>query len=174
MKKTLTFSLCAVLVSALAYAADDAMTQEGTGSAAVAGRGEEKAFEEAKKLALRDAVEKAAGVLIQGDSLTLNSQLVRDRVFATSQGYVKKHDVVSKKNDPHVIACFTNIWLLDPLVHEAATNKLLDMSPIARLVVEPALVVVRTDSPFKTLKEFIDAAKAKPPPFRATSSRSPR
>jgi len=44
--------------------------------------------------------------------------------------------VVSKKNDPHVIACFTNIWLLDPLVQEAATNKLLDMSPIARLVVE--------------------------------------
>src|SRR5262249_24483729 len=70
--------------------------------------------------------------------------------------------LVSKKNDPHVIACFTNIWLLDPLVQEAATNKLLDMSPIARLVVEPALVVVRTDSPFKSLKEFIDAAKAKP------------
>src|SRR5262249_13766124 len=70
--------------------------------------------------------------------------------------------VVSKKNDPHVIACFTNIWLLDPLVQEAATNKLMDMSPIARLVVEPALVVVRADSQFKTLKEFIDAAKAKP------------
>jgi putative tricarboxylic transport membrane protein len=70
--------------------------------------------------------------------------------------------VVSKKNDPHVIACFTNIWLLDPLVQEAATNKLMDMSPIARLVVEPALVVVRTDSQIKTLKEFIDAAKAKP------------
>src|SRR5258705_2287457 len=70
--------------------------------------------------------------------------------------------VVSKKNDPHVIACFTNIWLIDPMVQEAATNKLIDMSPIARLVVEPALVVVRADSPIKTLKEFIDAAKAKP------------
>jgi len=70
--------------------------------------------------------------------------------------------VVSKKNDPHVIACFTNIWLIDPMVQEAATNRMQDMSPIARLVVEPALVVVRTDSPVKTLKEFIDAAKAKP------------
>jgi putative tricarboxylic transport membrane protein len=47
-------------------------------------------------------------------------------------------------------------------VQEAATNKLTDMSPIARLVVEPALVVVRADSQIKTLKEFIDAAKAKP------------
>jgi putative tricarboxylic transport membrane protein len=70
--------------------------------------------------------------------------------------------VVSKKNDPHVIACFTNIWLIDPLVQESATNRLQDMSPIARLVVEPALVVVRTDSPIKTLKEFLDAAKARP------------
>jgi putative tricarboxylic transport membrane protein len=70
--------------------------------------------------------------------------------------------VVSKKNDPHVIACFTNIWLIDPMVQQAATNKLADMSPIARLVVEPALVVVRSDSPIKTLNEFIEAAKAKP------------
>lgn len=70
--------------------------------------------------------------------------------------------VTSKKGDPHVIACFTNIWLLDPLVQEAATNKLVDMSPIARLVVEPALVVVRADSPFKTLPDFINAAKEKP------------
>jgi putative tricarboxylic transport membrane protein len=70
--------------------------------------------------------------------------------------------VVSKKNDPHVIACFTNIWLIDPMVQQAAANKLADMTPIARLVVEPALVVVRSDSPIKTLNEFIDAAKAKP------------
>jgi putative tricarboxylic transport membrane protein len=70
--------------------------------------------------------------------------------------------VVSKKGDPHVIACFTNIWLIDPLVQESATNKLADMVPIARLVVEPALVVVKADSQIKTLKEFIDMAKARP------------
>jgi putative tricarboxylic transport membrane protein len=70
--------------------------------------------------------------------------------------------VVSKKNDPHVVACFTNIWLIDPLVHQAATSRLVDMSPIVRLVVEPALVVVLADSPYKTLGQFIDAAKASP------------
>jgi len=70
--------------------------------------------------------------------------------------------VVSKKGDPHVIACFTNIWLIDPLLQQAANNRPQDMSPIARLVVEPALAVVRADSPFKTLGDFIDAAKQKP------------
>src|SRR5262245_43952561 len=70
--------------------------------------------------------------------------------------------VVSKKGDQQVIACFTNVWLVDPLVQEAATNRLVDMTPIARLVVEPALVVVRADSQFKTLPDFINAAKQKP------------
>src|SRR5262249_21655247 len=70
--------------------------------------------------------------------------------------------VVSKKNDPHVIACFTNIWLFNHMGQEAATNRMQNMSLITRLVVEPAMVVVRSDSSIKTLKEFIDAAKAKP------------
>jgi putative tricarboxylic transport membrane protein len=70
--------------------------------------------------------------------------------------------VVSKKGDPHVIACWTNVWITDTLVQEAATNKLTDMTPIARLVVEPALVVVKADSPLKSMADFIEAAKAKP------------
>ena len=70
--------------------------------------------------------------------------------------------VVSKKGDPHVIACWTNVWITDTLVQEAATNKLADMTPIARLVVEPALVVVKADSPIKSMADFIEAAKAKP------------
>ena len=83
--------------------------------------------------------------------------------------------VVSKKGDPHVIACFTNIWLIDPLVQQAATNRLHDMSPIARLVVEPALVVVLADSPYKSLGQFIEAAKAKPGQAAAgPAARSPR
>src|SRR5437879_11448890 len=51
--------------------------------------------------------------------------------------------VVGKRGDPHVIACWTNVWITDTLVQEAATNRLKDMTPIARLVVEPALVVVK-------------------------------
>src|SRR3954451_4631354 len=70
--------------------------------------------------------------------------------------------VVSKKGDPHVIACWTNVWITDALVQEAATNRLSDMTPIARLVVEPALVVVKADSPIKSMADFIATAKAKP------------
>ncbi len=70
--------------------------------------------------------------------------------------------VVGKRGDPHVIACWTNVWITDTLVQEAATNRLKDMTPIARLVVEPALVVVKADSPIKSLGDFLKAAKEKP------------
>ena len=70
--------------------------------------------------------------------------------------------VVSKKNDPYVIACFTNAWIVDTLLQKSAVNRLIEMSPIVRLVVEPALVVVRTDSQIKTMDDFIKLAKAKP------------
>src|SRR5437016_6660721 len=70
--------------------------------------------------------------------------------------------VVGKRGDPHVIACWTNVWITDTLVQEAATNRLKDMTPIARLVVEPALVGVKADSPLKSLRDFLKAAKEKP------------
>src|SRR5215475_7033834 len=70
--------------------------------------------------------------------------------------------VTEKAGDPHVISVFVNIWLTDPLVQQAATNKLIDMSPIALVQIEPALVVVLADSPHKTLADVIAAAKDKP------------
>lgn len=76
---------------------------------------------------------------------------------ATAASYV-----VSKKGDPHVIACYTNLWIVNTLLQKAATAKLSDMTPIIRLVVEPALVVVLASSPIKTMDDFIKMARAKP------------
>lgn len=68
-----------------------------------------------------------------------------------------------KSGDSHTIGVFTNVWLTDPLVQSAAKVLIYkDLTPIARMVAEPGLVVVKSDSSFKTLKEFVDAAKAKP------------
>ena len=42
-----------------------------------------------------------------------------------------------------------------------------DMTPVVRLVLEPAVVAVKSDAPYKTLKDFIDAAKAEAGPAQA-------
>lgn len=70
--------------------------------------------------------------------------------------------VMSKAGDANTIAVFANIWITDTLVQEAATARLVDMTPLAMINIEPGLVVVRADSPFKTLGDFVSAAKDKP------------
>ena len=88
-----------MLLASIAFAADPGIvTKEGTGQAAVTkGGDEQKGYDEALKQALRSAVEQVAGVMITADTVTLNSMLIKDQVFARASGYVKKYDVVSKK-----------------------------------------------------------------------------
>lgn len=70
--------------------------------------------------------------------------------------------VAGKKGDDHTIAIFTGIWYTNPLMLKEAKHSMKDLTPLVRLVMEPALIAVKADSPFKTLKDFIDAAKQKP------------
>jgi putative tricarboxylic transport membrane protein len=70
--------------------------------------------------------------------------------------------VTAAQGDNNMIALFASNWTSDYIVQKDATNSLQGLTPIANLIVEPALVVVKADSPFKTLKDFVDAAKAAP------------
>ncbi len=70
--------------------------------------------------------------------------------------------VAEKKGDTHAIAVFTGNWLTNPLTRKEAKFTVKDLTPVSRLVLEPALVAVKNDAPYKTLKDFIDAAKNNP------------
>lgn len=67
-----------------------------------------------------------------------------------------------KAGDSHTIAIYSSVWVTDSLTQEAATMTIDKLTPIAALVLEPALLVVKADSPHKSLKDFIEAARAKP------------
>src|SRR5258705_9306874 len=66
--------------------------------------------------------------------------------------------LLSKKGDSDTIGIFTTVWIIDPLLQQQATTRLTDLTLIARLIFEPALVVVKADSPFQSLSDFINAA----------------
>ena len=100
--RSLKFAAMFLVVGSLSWAQATVVSKEGTGEAAVVGNDNDKAFNEAKERALRSAVEQAAGVKIDADTLTVNNQLVRDQVFANTSGYVKSFDIVSKKNEKGV------------------------------------------------------------------------
>jgi len=74
--------------------------------------------------------------------------------------------LAGKKGDGHTIAVFTNTWLATPLAAKAPAHTVKDFTPIARLVLEPTIAVVRGDSPYRDLADFVAAAKKSPGTLR--------
>ena len=58
---------------------------------------------------------------------------------------------------PTTYALHTAAWILTPILAEEARSTIWEMTPIARLVLEASLILVRTDAPYATLKDFIEA-----------------
>ncbi len=85
-------------------------------------------------------------------------------------GAVAMAYVAEKKGDPHTIAFYTTVWLTAPLTSKEASVQFLDLTPIANLIYDPSLVIVRPDAPYKTLNEFIEAAKKNPGQLRQAGS----
>lgn len=92
-----------LLVASVANAEATIVVREGRGEAAVVNKDEPAAFEAARQQALRDAVEQAAGVRIDADTVAVNNQLVRDQVFANTSGYVKKFELLDRKLEKGVV-----------------------------------------------------------------------
>src|SRR5688572_27223917 len=74
--------------------------------------------------------------------------------------------LAEKKGDPHTIGFFTGVWVTNPLTTTEATVTVKDLTPIVRLMLEPAVVAVKADSPYKNMKDFIEAAKKSPNQLR--------
>ncbi len=77
-------------------------------------------------------------------------------------GAVAAAYLAEKKGDQHTIGFFTGVWLTNPLTRDEAKVTLRDLTPIARLVLEPALIAVKADAPYKSLGDFVAAAKQNP------------
>jgi putative tricarboxylic transport membrane protein len=74
-------------------------------------------------------------------------------------GAVAAAYLAEKAGDQNTIGFFTGVWLTGPLTSAEAKVTLRDLTPIARLVLEPALIAVKADAPYRTLADFISAAK---------------
>ena len=70
--------------------------------------------------------------------------------------------LAGKKGDDHTIAIFTNTWVATPLTSKAAKYTVKDLTPLVRLVLEPTIAVVNASSPYKSMNDFVEAAKKSP------------
>jgi len=74
--------------------------------------------------------------------------------------------LAEKKGDTHTIGFFTGVWVTNPLTTAEATVTVKDLTPVVRLALEPAVIAVKADSPYKNMKDFIEAAKKSPNQLR--------
>jgi putative tricarboxylic transport membrane protein len=111
-----------------------------------------------------DVLARAVAVMLQRERLLP----VRMRVVNKpgGNGNVAVAYLASKRGDPNTIGFFTSSMLVSYLVSPEATVTIRDLTPIARLVVEPTVIVVRADSPYRSLAELLDAARAHPGALR--------
>jgi putative tricarboxylic transport membrane protein len=77
-------------------------------------------------------------------------------------GAVAAAYMAEKKGDQNTIGFFTGVWLTNPLTSAEAKVSLKDLTPVVRLVLEPAVIAVKADAPYKSLPDFIAAAKKSP------------
>lgn len=71
-------------------------TVSATGSAAILGADQANAFEQAKKAALREAVEEAAGTLVTASTQVEGFSLIADAVLLQTSGFVRRYRVLSQ------------------------------------------------------------------------------
>ena len=77
-------------------------------------------------------------------------------------GAVAAAALSEKKGESNTLGFITSVWIANPLTTSEAKVTLQDLTPVANLLREPAMFAVRADSPYKTLKDFIEAARSKP------------
>lgn len=81
-------------------------------------------------------------------------------------GLVAMSYLGEKAGDPNLVAFFTSVWYVNPMLRKEANVSMRELTPIARLILEPSVLTVRADSPFKNAQDFIKAAKANPGKYK--------
>jgi len=70
--------------------------------------------------------------------------------------------LAEKKGDKHTISVFTNTWVVTGLTRAESKYTMKDFTPLVRMILEPTIAVVKADSPYKSLMDFVQDAKKKP------------
>jgi putative tricarboxylic transport membrane protein len=107
-----------------------------------------------------DLLARAIATMMEQEKLLPVRMQVQNR--PGGNGAVAAAAIAERKDDPHTIGLVTSVWIAGPLTSSEAKVTLHDLKPVAGLLLEPAVIVVRADSPYKTLRDFIEAAKAQP------------
>src|SRR3972149_1043913 len=98
--------------------------------------------------------------IIEKEKLSTHPIAVVNRVGGA--GTIAYVYVAGKKGNPYIWATATTSFLQTPLLSAKPKFNYKDFTPLCTLAYDDFLIVVRDDSPYKTMKDLIDAARKKP------------
>lgn len=107
-----------------------------------------------------DLLARAVAVMMEKEKLVPVRMQVINK--PGGNGAVAAAAIAERKDDPHTLGFITSVWIANALTTSEAKVTVHDLKPIAQLMLEPAVFAVRADSPYKSLKDFIEAARAHP------------
>jgi len=107
-----------------------------------------------------DVLARSIASIIEGEKLCPQPLIVVNR--AGGSGLVGTTSVVQQKGNPHVLVTFIPGQAQAALVAGKGAPTFRELTPICNLALDEQLIVVKTDSPFKTIKDIIAEAKRRP------------
>jgi len=108
-----------------------------------------------------------SGILEKEHLLPVRSNVVNK---PGGNGVLAMAYLAERRGETHIIAMYTAQWLTQPLMSREVRVQFHELTPIANLVQDPAVIVVKADSPYRTLSDFIEAAKKNPGQLRQVGS----
>src|SRR5436309_2197387 len=116
----------------------------------------------------------AADVVARPLAAVLEPMIRQPVVIETKSGAAGAQFAATAKPDGYTllthITSISGFAEVDKLFNRAPKFTRADFIPIARFIADPMIIVVNDQQPYKTLKEFVDDAKAKPNSIVMSSS----
>jgi putative tricarboxylic transport membrane protein len=107
-----------------------------------------------------DVLARAIAVMVEKEKLLPVRMQIANKPGGNGNVFIAY--VAEKRGDPHTIGFFTGNMISNLLISSEVKVTLRDLTPVVRLVLEPAVIAVKADAPYRTLADFVDAAKRSP------------
>jgi putative tricarboxylic transport membrane protein len=107
-----------------------------------------------------DVLARSIGQVIQGAKLNPTPLIVVNQ--GGGSGTVGTNTVAQSPGNEHMLLTFISGQVAGPLVAGKGANTYKDLTLIGNLAIDEQLIVVKWDSPYKTMQDVVAAAKQKP------------
>ncbi len=147
MKRT-TKLLIPLLLLLCGYGVGNAADNEAVTVTGMAATSNPNARDQALKDAFRMAIERAVGVNVSADSIVKNNALLKDEIYAHSEGFIEKWDIAKEEKSQGMLTLTVKAWVREGRLNKSLFLNGLDVNKLYSWIGEPRVLIM--------MQEFTD------------------